>query len=242
MKANPRSLLIRITDFLGWRHYTLGGLIKIIPNYHIVMENLLVGRDEGEAAGGDKWQNWDLKPTTYFFPERDIADGRLTSEATKSKLADEFNDKIVITQSEADDLMKQLEGDTQLLANNRAVDYSLFLVRIPITTPQDPFADQPGHDNAPPAPEYPPFAPPDPPTWRTGIKSADGKYVYRAAILDFFWAKHKAHAKFMTGLIKAYNLIDKQGPMSITTGSREYRKRFLGMCRGFLDTEEPEGN
>lgn len=210
----------------------------IIPNYHIVMENLLVGKDEGEGSGGEEWQSWDLKPTTYFFPERDIADGRLTSEATKSKLADEFHDKIVVTQAEADDLMRQLEADTELLTNNGAVDYSLFLVRIPLSSPHNPFADQPGVDNAPQAPEYPPFAPPNPPTWRTGIKSADGKYVFRCAILDFFWAKHKTHAKFMTGLIKMYNVVDRQGPMSITTGSKEYRERFLGMCHGFLDVQD----
>jgi Phosphatidylinositol-4-phosphate 5-Kinase len=235
MSKHPRSLLIRITDFLGWQRYSLGGLLKLVPTYQIVMENLLVGQDEASASGGDEWATWDLKPADYFFPERDIAGGRLTSEATKSKLADKFEDKITLTQSEADQFLSLLERDTELLANSKAVDYSLFLVRIPLSSPQNPFADEAGFDNAPEPPTYPPFAPPDPPTWRTGIKSSDGKYVYRAAVLDFFWAKHKTHAKLMTLLINAWNLIDRQGHMSITTTPDEYRERFLGMCKSFLE-------
>jgi hypothetical protein len=45
-------------------------------------------------------------------------------------------------------------------------------------------------------------------------------------------------AKAMTGLIKSYNVVDRQGPMSITTTSTEYRERFLSMC---LDLVEVEG-
>ena len=235
MTNHPKSLLIRITDFLGWRQYNLGGLFKVVPNYHIVMENLLIGQSEGEASGGEKSQKWDLKPIDYFFPERDIAQGKLTSEATKSKLADKFDDKITITRSDADEFLRLLGQDTGLLSRSGAVDYSLFLVRIPLSTPQDPFADE---DNAPPPPTFPPFAPPGPPTWRTGIKSSDGKYVYRATILDFFWAKHKTHAKLMTALIKWWNLVDKKGPMSITTTPDEYRERFVSMCKSFLEVQD----
>jgi Phosphatidylinositol-4-phosphate 5-Kinase len=49
MANNPKSLLIRITDILGWRHLSIGGLLKLVPNYHIVMENLLIGQDEAKA-------------------------------------------------------------------------------------------------------------------------------------------------------------------------------------------------
>ncbi|ETN38827.1 uncharacterized protein HMPREF1541_06866 [Cyphellophora europaea CBS 101466] len=235
MTQNPTSLLIRITDFLGWPHVSLGGILGLVPNYHIVMENLLTGQDEAKASGGGDWETWDLKPTSYFFPERDIAGGRLTSEATKSKLADRFDDKIAITKDETDSLIRQLERDTTLLADNKAVDYSLFLIRIPLSQPQNPFADDPEVDNAPQPPDYPPFAPPAPPSWRTGIRSADGKYVFRAAVLDFFWAKHKVQPKLFTLLIRAWNLIDRQGPMSITTTPEEYRERFLQMCREIVN-------
>lgn len=46
------------------------------------------------------------------------------------------------------------------------------------------------------------------------------------------------HAKFMTLLIKAWNLIDRQGPMSITTTSEEYRTRFLKMCAEMVEVKE----
>lgn len=255
------------------------------------MENLLVGRDEGECrakqlfnqdrrpqrnqasashlnvAGGEdqntrrwKWETWDLKPTTYFFPERDIAQGKLSSEATKSRLADEFNDKLHLTKAQADDFRSHLSRDTELLERVNAVDYSLFLVRIPVpsrdtqaegTGTENPFVDSSdperstieGPDVAAtaPTPSTPPFTPPDPPSWRTGVLSADGRHVYRAVILDFFWAKHKGHAKMMTHLVNVWNKIDlggSKGPMSITTSSSEYRVRFTKMCEAFIEVSE----
>lgn len=297
MAEHLDSLIIRIADFLAVDDaygYSPGILFGFAPSHHIIMENLLVGRNEGQAYGKKlvlqrddaqnqqqqrrnseenneddelwKWKTWDLKPTTYFFPERDIADGKLTSEATKSRLADKFDDKLVLQRSDADAFMNQLEDDTKLLEKSNAVDYSLFLVRIPVIEPQDniqensntnanPFASPEdddtetlhgttaGGDLAPtaPTPSQPPFTPPDPPSWRAGIRSADGKYVYRAAILDFFWAKHKMYAKIMTKLVKGWNRTDpggSKGPMSITTNSKEYRERFLGMCEGFIEVRE----
>ncbi|KAK5054515.1 hypothetical protein LTR84_001406 [Exophiala bonariae] len=217
MESNPDSLLVRITDFLAWSYKSLGGILGFAPTYHLVMENLLHGQSEYSD-----WETFDLKPNSYFFPERDIAGGRLASQATKSKLADKFDDKMLLSREDADRFFARLEKDTELLAHYNAVDYSLMLVRIPRTTqltaPSDPFRD--------------------PPTWRTGIPSQDNKYVFRATILDFFWAKHKVHAKMMTLLIKAWNLVDRQGPMSITTTPDEYRTRFLDMCQEIVAVRE----
>ncbi|KAI1770118.1 SAICAR synthase-like protein [Hypoxylon cercidicola] len=244
MQTNPSSLLVRITDFLESTHKSIGVVIGLAPSHHIIMENIMYGQDQ-EAQGGDaapKWESWDLKPTSYFFPERDIAGGALASEATLSKLADEFHDKIRLSEADAAQFTLQVEKDTKLLADCNAVDYSLFLVRIPAANAPaaevQPSlqADQTSAEPIPPA--QPPFAPPDPPSWRTGVLSSDGKEVYRAAILDFFWAKHTAHAKAMTGLVRGYNLIDDQGPMSITTDSTEYRDRFLKMCEEYVEVQK----
>ncbi|KAK9418294.1 putative PIPK domain-containing protein [Seiridium unicorne] len=236
MRANPESLLVRITDFLECSQRSIGSLLGTAPSHHIVMENILYGQDEYSDDGNKtKWESWDLKPTSYFYPERDVAGGVLTSEATKSKLADEFNDKLRLTLDQAEEFKAQLQKDTKLLADCNAVDYSLFLVRVST----DPFSDpeeQPQPDSAQLPPDEPPFAPPGSPTWRTGITSSDGK-VYRAAVLDFFWAKHTLHAKAMTGLIKTYNLVDNQGPMSLTAVSSEYRERFLKMCMEMIEVE-----
>ncbi|GAW13480.1 hypothetical protein ANO14919_028660 [Xylariales sp. No.14919] len=244
MQQNPDSLLVRITDLLERTHKSLGELLGLAPSHHIVMENIMYAQDfTSERCPKQKWESWDLKPTSFFYPERDVAGGALATEATKSKLADKFDGKMKLTKACATRFREMLEKDTRLLANHNAVDYSLFLVRIlaadmsdceshpPLGTSQDV------EEFISPAPP-PPLSPPNPPTWRTGILSSNGREVYRAAILDFFWAKHTLHAKVMTGLVRGYNLIDEQGPMSITAESDEYRTRFLNMCMEFIEIGE----
>ncbi|KAG8622759.1 hypothetical protein KVT40_009270 [Elsinoe batatas] len=225
------SALCRITDLLSASHCSLGIPLGLAPSHHIVMENILYGQDDHKEDSDPDWESFDLKPTSYFFPERDIADGKLTSEATKSRLADEFKDKIVLTEVQSKDFLRILERDTELLRDCNAVDYSLFLVRI-TTKDHDPFQDNSI------MPDESPFVPPGPPSWRTGVVSPDGKHVFRAAILDFFWAKHKMQPKLMTGLVKAYNTFDRQGPMSITTTPEEYRNRFLQMVKEMIEIRD----
>jgi hypothetical protein len=241
MQETPASLLVRITDFLECTQHSIGSMFGLAPSHHIVMENILYGQaldKRSDNTDGGKWESWDLKPMSYFYPERDVAGGALSSEATKSKLADDFNEKIILTLDDAEAFKAQLEKDTALLQKCNAVDYSLFLVRIPHQA-----ASEDTGSSKPIPPARPPFAPPAPPSWRTGVRSADGEYLYRASILDFFWAKHKVHAKAMTGLIKSYNVIDRQGPMSVTTTADEYRQRFLKMCSEIVEVrnEDPTG-
>ncbi|KAI1768383.1 SAICAR synthase-like protein [Hypoxylon sp. FL1150] len=243
MRTNTSSLLVRITDFLETTHYSVGVLLGLAPSHHIIMENIMYGQDqEAQSETAPKWESWDLKPASYFFPERDIAGGALASEATLSRLADEFHDKIRLSEADAKSFKGQIEKDTKLLADCNTVDYSLFLVRISAANaPAAEFQPSLSSDQtsaAPIPPAQPPFAPPDPPTWRTGVRSSDGTEVYRAAILDFFWAKHTVHAKALTGLVRGYNLIDDQGPMSITADSQEYRDRFLKMCDEYVEVQE----
>ncbi|KAI1756194.1 SAICAR synthase-like protein [Xylaria castorea] len=243
MQQNPASLLVRITDLLERTHKSIGELLGLAPSHHIVMENILYGQNKtSDDDPNRKWESWDLKPMSFFYPERDVAGGALATEATKSKLADEFDGKIKLTKADAAQFQELLEKDTKLLADNNVVDYSLFLVRISAVNATDPDSQpplEPGHESSQPIPPaQPPFSPPGPPTWRTGILSSGGKEVYRAAILDFFWAKHTLHAKVMTGLVQGYNLIDEQGPMSITAESDEYRQRFLDMCTEFVEIDE----
>jgi len=263
MRRYPGSLLVRITDFLAVRRASLGGWLGAAPTHHIVMANLLTGREEAEsgeqadAEGGrtgktGKWETYDLKPPSYFVPERDIAGGALTSEATKARLTDSFDGKLTLRKQEAEALVRQLHRDTDVLREANAVDYSLFLVRIPLLEPKSDgdgtavAAERTDVDAAdtepPPPPHDPPFAPPSPPSWLTGVPSADGKYVYRMCVLDFFWGRHKPHAKLMGLLIAAWNLVDrKAGPMSITTTAEDYKERFMEMCEGLVEVEEGYG-
>lgn len=241
MQSNPASLMIRITDFLECIQSSFGAILGLAPSHHIVMENTLYGQEEA-GWEGKKWETYDLKPMSYFYPERDVASGALASEATKSKLADNFPEKLVLTLHQAEDFKGQLEKDSKFLADHDAVDYSLFLVRIPLDNAKSPGEVPEPPDGPPLPPEQAPFVPPSPPSWRTGVTSADGQYAYRAAILDFFWAKHKVHAMAMTGLINAYNAVDRKGPMSVTTEPHEYRKRFLRMCSEIIEVKERSNN
>ena len=227
MKSNPTSLLVRITDLVYTPYATLGGIIGTAPTHHVVMENLLYGKSStpssssSESQSQKKWETYDLKPESYFFPERDILDGALTSEATKAKLIDTFPSKLYLSQQNKDLLLDTLIKDTALLAENKAVDYSLFLIRVPITTSssQPPSLSESDTANNP---------------WRTGVPSTDGKWMYRTIVLDFFWAKHKFQPKTMTRLVKAFNFFARKGPMSITAEPGEYRERFLGMVREMI--------
>ena len=147
---------------------------------------------------------------------------------------------------QAPDFKVQLDKDTELPRKCNAIDYTLFLCGF-----QPPQHQHLTHSRLyrllSPAPRrsrqaHFPFVPPGPSSWRTGIESANDQYVYRAAVLDFFWAKHKVYAKAMTGLIKLYNLTDQQGPMSVTTTAPEYRERFLKMCSEIVEVKERSEN
>jgi hypothetical protein len=242
MAAHPKSLLVRICDFLATTpSLAVGKVLGLAPSHHIIMDNVMYGAEAAKKEGKPNWQHWDLKPTSYFYPERDIAGGMLAGEETLDRLPDEFDGKILLTREHADDLFANLEEDTRLLAQHNATDYSLFLVRIAADKPaghseedaQNPFADAVGAPDSM-VPVEPPSVPPAPPSWRTGVPSADGRYVFRAAVLDFFWAKHKLQPMLMTLLISVWNLLTRQGPMSITTTPEEYRERFLKMCKDIV--------
>ncbi|TLD23576.1 Phosphatidylinositol-4-phosphate 5-kinase core [Venturia nashicola] len=212
----PNSLLVRITDFLYSPYLTLGSLLGLAPACHIVMENILYGQSTSSTP--NEWETYDLKPISYFYPERDIAGGYLASESTKERLVDKFEDRIRVPEYARIQLLETLEADTKLLSTCNAVDYSLFLVRYPASSASS-VATIPAKASL----------------WRSGVESTDGKWVYRAVVLDFFWAKHRMQAKLMTGLIKSFNFFARKGPMSITTDAPEYRNRFLRMVEGLFE-------
>ncbi|KAM4054403.1 phosphatidylinositol-4-phosphate 5-Kinase domain-containing protein [Hirsutella rhossiliensis] len=235
MRRCPDSLLVRIVDMVYTPRATLGGLLGTAPTHHVVMENLLYrGLPDGQDGDG-RWQyasveTYDLKPNDYFFPERDIAEGRLAPDSVKDRLVDTFPGKVRVSAEARAELLSLLDADTALLAAASAVDYSLFLVRFarmdPGSSVVSPFADNVGG------------------SWRRGFHSTDGRWTYRAVVLDFFWAKKKLRAKAMTGLINVFNLLANKGPMSITAHPAEYRTRFMGMvdklvvATGDDDTED----
>ncbi|KAI9711527.1 MAG: hypothetical protein M1820_002091 [Bogoriella megaspora] len=222
MSEHPDSLLVRITDLLHAPPPQLGVLFGAAPSHHIVMENAMYGREsEPDDKAKKSWESYDLKPMSYFYPERDIMDGKLAPDSVKDKLADSFEDKIRVTNAQAKELKVQLEIDTQQLADSNAVDYSLFLVRFPASS-------KPENTSARQSP------------WREGVTDRNGEWKYRAVLLDFFWAKHKTRAKAMTGLVGSFQWLrgQKDEPMSITTKPGEYRERFLKMVDEMIEAQD----
>ncbi|EJT77468.1 hypothetical protein GGTG_07380 [Gaeumannomyces tritici R3-111a-1] len=244
MRHLPHSLLVRITDMVFTPLPTLGGILGLAPTHHIIMENLLYGQGATSGAG-EYWESYDLKPNDYFFPERDLAGGRLAPQSVKDKLIDEFPDKIKVTEQQRQQLLETLGNDTQLLADHNAIDYSLFLVRYP--GPNHP-SWQGGDDDdtndaasdsglisrAGGALGGVPVVSSDANSWRTGILDVEGRWTYRVVVLDFFWARHKFQARAMTSLVKLFNKLAHKGPMSITADPPEYRQRFLGMVEDIV--------
>ncbi|KAF2639298.1 SAICAR synthase-like protein [Massarina eburnea CBS 473.64] len=231
MQLEPASLLVRITDLLYSPQTTLGSFFGTTPDHHMVMENILYGKSSCSKDDQDVWESYDLKPNDYFYPERDIADGRLAPESVKERLIDVFEDKVRLTIDQKEDLVAQITRDTKILQDNNAVDYSLFLVRYPASMSSADKGDVP----VPPGRSAP---------WRSGLVSRDGRWVYRAILLDFFWSKDALQAQAMTGLITSYNFLKwgrDHGPMSITTSSDEYRTRFLRMVEDMIEIPDSSG-
>ncbi|KAH3910393.1 hypothetical protein HBH56_151070 [Parastagonospora nodorum] len=226
MELNEDSLLVRITDLLYSPTATLGSALGAAPSHHIIMENILYGKTACTKHHQEQWETYDLKPNDYFYPERDVAGGRLASESVKERLIDDFPDKVRVTIDQKEELIAQLSRDSKILQNANAVDYSLFLVRYPADL--DDVPTPPGRGSS----------------WRSGVVSLDGKWVYRAIVLDFFWAKDALQAQTLTGLVKLFNALKwgkDHGPMSITTTSDEYRQRFLGMVDDMVEVPDSAG-
>lgn len=213
MSQHPDSVLVWITDYLIAPYLTIGTLLGITPAHHIVMENILCGRDDDLAA--QQWETYDLKPIDYFYPERDLLPEPLVSQETLDKLADSFNDKLHLWRADYEKFWQTVQSDTKFLQDANVVDYSLFLVRMP-TSSQPQIRGRPS-------------------PWRVGLPSADGKWKYRAVVLDFFWARHKLHPQALSGLVQTFNVVGRQGPMTITTTASEYRKNFLAMIAEMIE-------
>ncbi|PTB46687.1 hypothetical protein M441DRAFT_156826 [Trichoderma asperellum CBS 433.97] len=233
MTTHPGSLLVRITDMLYVPGINVSRLLGLSATRLVVMENLLHGKENEKNENARlQWSTYDLKPDNYFFPERDIAGGSLTSKNVKNKLVDEMPSRLRVSAQMADQIFDILNADTEFLANSNVVDYSLFLVKFPgpgqHIKSQSTTEFAASDDTLPAARRY------DKETWRNGVTSIDGKWTYRIIIIDFFWARHKLQPKILSGLVKTFNVYAKKGPMSITTDPIEYRRRFMNMAHKLI--------
>lgn len=157
---NPNTYIVHITDVLFNFAPRLARLFKTSPSNYLVMVN---------SAQGEGWEEYDLKPTSYFYPERDFLGGRWTSEKTKEMLHDEFPGEIKLTREVYDRVMSQLEKDSVFLCSMEAIDYSLFLLRRKCGEVATPGT----------------------------VRDASREWEYRFTILDFFTSTKMVRTKLM---------------------------------------------
>lgn len=101
--ANPSTLLTYITDVLYSFDRRLGSYLGLSPSHYIVMTNVLEGLDKENGC-----RKWDLKPQDFFEPTRDLVPNDMKTEATKSGLADELDEKIILSRHQKNELMYTL--------------------------------------------------------------------------------------------------------------------------------------
>jgi hypothetical protein len=207
---NSRDMLLcRIIDVLYSFEHRIGAWLGVSPSHYVVMTNVLQGLDK--EAGCRKW---DLKPQGFFEPTRDLVPDGVKTEAAKSGLADELEEEIVLTRRDKVLLMQLLERDTAFLRDMRTIDYSLLLGRYPVEmfhhTPREGMEKDPlvlpeegGSD------------------FVGGVRSADGKWVYKMCLLDFLWNVEQLGPKVMK---TAGKLLPEQ---TVTTEPERYRDEFL---------------
>ena len=215
------TLLCQITDVLASFDYRLGDWLGISPSHYVVMANVLEGLDTARGC-----RKWDLKPQSFFEPTRDLVPDPVKTEQAKSGLADELDDEIVLTRREKSLLMQQTERDTAFLQDMKTIDYSLLLGRYPVDMFHPPHQDGGERD---------PMALPAEGTtdFVRGIRSADGKWVYKMVLLDFFWNTEQLMAKVVKA---AGKLLPEQ---TVTTEPERYRKEFLRRVSPFSSPPSP---
>ncbi len=81
------------------------------------------------------------RPISYSYPERDVAGGAFASEGTKSKLADDFNEEIILTLDDAEDFRAQLEKEAA--AEVQRCQLLALPVRIPTGTAESGSGSKP---------------------------------------------------------------------------------------------------
>lgn len=206
MEKNRNTLLSEITDVLYSFNHRLGGYLGFSPSHFVVMSNVMKNLDKDKGC-----RKWDLKPQNFFEPTRDLVPDPMKTEAAKSGLADELDEEILLTRKQKDDLMSILEKDTEFLMRMETIDYSLLLGRFPI----DYFGEIP-----------------QPETFFSGVKSADGKWVYKMCVLDFLWNVKQLHPKIIQ---VAGAALPEQ---TVTTQPNRYRKEFLKMMDEYITVHD----
>lgn len=201
-RGSAGTLLCQILDALYCFEHRIGSWLGVSPSHYLVMKNSLAGLDKARGC-----KKWDLKPQSFFEPTRDLVPDSVLAEAARSGLADELpsKSKIVLIREDRTALMTLLEQDTKFLEEMGTVDYSLLLGRYPVGVLVEDEIGGIGKER----------------DFGKGVRSADGRWIYRICIVDFLWNVDQLRTKVMK---TAGKLLPEQ---TITTEPERYRKEFL---------------
>ena len=185
-------------------NFRLGEALGISPGHYLVMRNIL------ERPGYEKW---DLKPSGFFEPTRDLVPDDMKSGQAKSGLADELPEDMRITLAAKDReiVLERLRKDTNWLCEMATIDYNLLLGRWKAEEYGDEEEGQEGE-------------------WR----SPDGRWVYRMALVDYLWNVEQLRPKIMQ---TAGMLLPEQ---TVTTEPERYRDEFMKMMEEYVKVWEEE--
>ena len=110
----------------------------------------------------------------YFEPNRDLVPDAIKTDTARTVLADQLmgaEEMIYLTSRQKKALWEILETDTSFLERIKTIDYSILLGRYPYTSEVEDGDLLEG----------------DKSDFLKGVKSGDGKWVYRMCILDYLW-------------------------------------------------------
>ncbi len=205
MLAHKDTMLTRITDALFNFDLRFWNWLRLGTASHFLVMQNMLDGFDEEKG----CRQWDLKPTEYLRADLLIP---LSGEENEKLLFKKGG--ISFTQEQHDKFMEILARDTKFLADKKVVDYSLLLGRYPLEV-----GVALGEEK----------------TFPGGVVSADGKYIYKIGIIDFFFSHKTAPAVVKN----AGDIIPGDLEFTFTDAPSSYRKNFLEMAKDYIKIEEP---
>lgn len=122
VKENPRTMINKIFDMLYSFDHRIGEWIKASPSHYIILENIAFDKK-------DDWEMFDLKPTSYVEPYRDLVPERLQLSGVTDVLPP--SKPLLMSSASRAEHLSQIRKDLNFLADLGCVDYSVLVVRPP---------------------------------------------------------------------------------------------------------------
>jgi hypothetical protein len=120
--ANPGTMINKVFDALYSFDHRFGEWIKASPSHYLVLDNIAFDKK-------DDWEMFDLKPTAYLEPYRDLVPERLQLSGVTDVLP--ASKPLLMSSTSRAEHLSQIRKDLDFLASLGCVDYSVLVVRPP---------------------------------------------------------------------------------------------------------------